>query len=258
LPKESTKSVPDGNRRLKIVVAYDGSPFSGWQSQARGDTIQDRIEEALANVVGQRLRVHGAGRTDAGVHALGQCAHVDLPPTRLEPPVLTSAINASLPPQIRILQCRFVTRTFHARFSCRGKVYRYRIATTPVLSPMEFGRAWHVIGKLDDKILRACGKLFVGKHDFSGFAANRGHPVESTVRTIRKVRLHRTATITVIEFEGDGFLYKMVRLMVGAMVQCALGKKSVNDVRQRLLGLTAERVGFVAPAQGLTLVRVMY
>ncbi len=105
LPRESTAPVPHRSRRLKLIVAYDGSGFSGWQSQARGDTIQDRIEAAFANVLGQKLRVHGAGRTDAGVHALGQCAHVDLPPTRLEPSVLTSAINASLPPQIRILRC---------------------------------------------------------------------------------------------------------------------------------------------------------
>ena len=258
MPKGSTNSVHRSDRRLKLIVAYDGSQFSGWQSQARGDTIQDRIETAIANVVGEKLRVHGAGRTDAGVHALGQCAHVDLPSTRLQPTVLTSAINASLPPQIRVLRCRFVAPSFHARFSCRGKVYRYRLATAPVLLPLEFGRAWHVIGKFDDASLRACGKLFIGTHDFSGFAANRGHPVDSTVRTIRKTRLRRTATTTVIEFEGDGFLYKMVRLMVGAMVQCAQGKKSVDDVRQRLLSLTTQRVGFVAPAQGLTLVRVLY
>src|SRR5947207_1461741 len=142
LPNESPAPQPDRGRRLKLIVAYDGSSYSGWQSQARGDTIQDRIETALANVLGQKLRVHGAVRTDAGVHALGQCAHVDLPPTRLEPAVLAAAINASLPPQIRIVRCRFVSRSFHARFSCRGKTYRYRLATTPVLSPFDFGRAW--------------------------------------------------------------------------------------------------------------------
>ena len=258
MPNESAAPLPQGGRRLKLIVAYDGSGFSGWQSQARGDTIQDRIEAALANVLGQKVRVHGAGRTDAGVHALGQCAHVDLPPTRLEPAVLASAINASLPPQIRILRCRFVAPSFHARFSCRAKIYRYRLATTPVLSPFEFGRAWHVTGILDDRSLRACARLFVGTHDFSGFAANRGHPVASTVRTIRKVRLRRTAATTVIEFDGDGFLYKMVRLMVGATVQCALGKRSIGEVQERLLGAATERARFAAPANGLILVRVMY
>ncbi|MEO6970166.1 MAG: tRNA pseudouridine(38-40) synthase TruA [Chthoniobacterales bacterium] len=258
MPNESSGPLFKGGRRLKLIIAYDGAGFSGWQSQARGDTIQDRIEAAFAQVLGQDMRVHGAGRTDAGVHALGQCAHVDLPPTRLTPTVLASAVNASLPPQIRILRCRFVAKTFHARFSSRGKVYRYRLATTPVLSPFERGRAWHVTGKIDDPSLRACARLFVGTHDFAGFAANRGHPVTSTTRTIRKVRVHRTKARTVIEVEGDGFLYKMVRLMVGAMVQCALGKRSLGEVRDRLQGLATDRARFVAPADGLTLVRVMY
>jgi tRNA pseudouridine38-40 synthase len=258
LPNESPALPSTRGRRLQLIIAYDGAGFAGWQSQARGDAIQDRIEAAFAQVLGVKLRVHGAGRTDAGVHALGQRAHIDLPPTRLTPTVLASAVNASLPPQIRILRCRFVTAAFHARFSSRGKVYRYRLATTPVLSPFELGRAWHVSGAIDDAALRACAKLFVGRHDFSGFAANRGHPVTSTIRTINRVRLHRTAAITVIEIEGDGFLYKMVRLMVGAMMQCALGKRTIDEVRERLHGTATERSRLVAPAEGLTLVRVRY
>ena len=238
-------------------MAYDGSRFAGWQSQALGDTIQDRIETAFAKVLGEKLRLHGAGRTDAGVHALGQCAHLDLPPTRLAPAVLASAVNASLPPQIRIMGCRFVARTFHARFSSRGKIYRYRLATAPELPPFELGRAWHVTSALDPQLLRACAGLFLGRHDFCGFAANRGHPVASTIRTIRKVGVRRSPAITEIEVEGDGFLYKMVRLMVGAMVQCALGKKSIGEVGERLHGAT-ERARLVAPADGLTLVRVLY
>jgi len=258
LPNESSAPPSSRRRRLKLIIAYDGAGFAGWQSQARGDTIQDRIEAAFAQVLGEKLRVHGAGRTDAGVHALGQCAHIDLPPTRLTPMVLAAAVNASLPPQIRILRCRFVTTAFHARFSSRGKVYRYRLATTPVLSPFELGRAWHMSGTLNDASLRACAKLFVGQHDFSGFAANRGHPFTSAIRTINSVRLHRTAAITVIEIEGDGFLYKMVRLMVGAMVQCALGKRTIEEVRERLHSVATDRSRLVAPAEGLTLVRVSY
>ena len=258
MPNDSPAPPSRRDRRLKLIVAYDGSAFSGWQSQARGDTIQDRIETAFAQVLGQKLRVHGAGRTDAGVHALGQCAHVDLPPTRLAPAVLASAVNASLPPQIRILRCRFVAPSFHARFSSHGKIYRYRLATTPVLSPFELGRAWHVTGALDDHALRDCAQLFVGTHDFSGFAANRGHPVASTIRTISRVAVHRTSAVTTIEFAGDGFLYKMVRLIVGATVQCAQGKRSIAEVRDRLHRAAQERARFVAPAAGLTLVRVTY
>jgi tRNA pseudouridine38-40 synthase len=245
-------------RRLKLIVAYDGANFCGWQSQARDDTIQDRVEAAFVQVTGQQVRVHGAGRTDAGVHALGQCVHVDLPPDSLEPAILTAALNASLPPQIRILQCAFVSHSFHARFSARGKVYRYRLATTPILSPFELGRAWHVSGALNDESLRACANEFLGEHNFAGFAANRGHPVKSTIRTIRRIRLQRTPDSTSIEFDGDGFLYKMVRSMVGAIVRCGLGKISPAEVRASLLKGTPAEPRLVAPADGLTLVRVRY
>jgi tRNA pseudouridine38-40 synthase len=258
LPNEKSKPRTAQGRRLKLIIAYDGAGFSGWQSQARGNTIQDWLEAAFLQVIGQQIRVHGAGRTDARVHALGQCAHVDLPPTRLAPAVLASALNASLPPQIRILRCGFVSHTFHARFSACGKVYRYRIATTAVLSPFELGRAWHVSGALDDQTLRACARQFVGKHNFAGFAANRGHPVDSTIRTIRRVRVLRTSSITTIEFDGDGFLYKMVRLMVGTTVRCGLGKTTLTEVRARLIAGTLAEPRLVAPADGLTLAQVRY
>jgi tRNA pseudouridine38-40 synthase len=258
LPNEKRRPQPLRGGRLKLIVAYDGAGFSGWQSQARGNTIQDRIEAAFLQVTGQRIRVHGAGRTDAGVHALGQCAHVDLPPTKLSPTVLVSALNASLPRQIRVLRCAWVSHSFHARFSARGKIYCYRIATTPILSPFELGRAWHVSGELNDQALRACAAVFVGAHNFAGFAANRGHPVKSTVRTIQRVRVRRTSGITRIEFDGDGFLYKMVRLMVGAMIQCALGKTTVAALQAQLLAGTPAEPRLVAPADGLTLIRVRY
>lgn len=258
MPNDKRAAQTARGRRLKLIVAYDGTGFSGWQIQARGDTIQERLEAAFLQVTGEQIRVHGAGRTDAGVHALGQCAHVDLPPTRLSPAVLVSALNATLPPRIRVVRASFVAQTFHARFQARGKVYRYRIATTPVCSPFEIGRAWHVSGTLDDKVLRAAARAFVGRHDFAGFAANRGHPVESTIRTIRRVRLHRTTDITTIEFDGDGFLYKMVRLMAGAIVRAALGKTTVAEIRARLADGAPAEPRLVAPAEGLTLVRVRY
>jgi tRNA pseudouridine38-40 synthase len=257
LPNDERRPAKDRSRRLKLIVAYDGAAFSGWQSQANGDTIQDRLETAFASVVGEKVRVHGAGRTDAGVHALGQCAHVDLA-TRLEPGVLRAALNASLPSAIRVLRCGFVPRIFHARFGAQGKIYRYRIVTTPVLSPFEVDRAWHVTSPLDDRLLRACAKEFLGRHDFVGFAAQRGAAVTSTMRTIRKVRIRRAPGLTTIDFEGDGFLYKMVRLMVGAVVRCALGKITLAEVRQRLRGGPPAAERLVAPAAGLTLVRVQY
>ena len=258
MPSEKRTAGGARGGRLKLIVAYDGSSFSGWQSQARGDTIQDRLESAFLHVTGTRVRVHGAGRTDAGVHALGQCAHLDLPRNCLAPIVLAAALNASLPPQIRILRCRSVSPAFHARFSARGKVYRYRIATTPVLSPFELGRGWHVTGTLDDKSLRESAQHFVGQHNFAGFTVNRGHPNQSTIRTIHRVHVGRTSSSTTIEFEGDGFLYKMVRLMIGAIIRCGLGKTSPAEVRASLLEGRPAEPRLVAPAHGLTLVRVRY
>ncbi|MGH7937598.1 MAG: tRNA pseudouridine(38-40) synthase TruA [Bryobacteraceae bacterium] len=247
-----------GTRRLKLTIAYDGASFRGWQSQAGGETIQDRIEEALTEITGRKLRIHGAGRTDAGVHALGQCAHADVPAGRLTAAILLNALNASLPATIRIVRCRFVSPDFHARFCARGKVYRYRVATGPVLLPFEVGRAWHVAAPLDDSVMRACAAAFVGRHDFAGFAANRGKPVRSTVRTIRSVRIRRTSSVTVIEFDADGFLYKMVRMMVGAIIRCGLGKQTLAAVREQLRAPSLKSSRLVAPAGGLTLVRVRY
>jgi tRNA pseudouridine38-40 synthase len=249
--------LPDKARRLKLIVAYDGSPFDGWQSQASGNAVQDHLEAALVKIAGAKVRLHGAGRTDAGVHALGQCAHVDLT-TRLGTGTLHAALNASLPSAIRVLRCQFVARTFHARFSARGKIYRYRIATGLVLSPFEMGRAWHVSAPLDRMLLQKCGEEFLGTHHFGAFAANRGKPITSTIRTIRRVRVRRMGAITTIEFKGDGFLYKMVRLMVGAMVRCALARLSLEEVRRCLQEGSALDHRLVAPATGLTLLRVQY
>jgi tRNA pseudouridine38-40 synthase len=245
------------SRRLKLIVAYDGTGLAGWQSQTKKNTIQDQIEAALAQVTGHATRVHGAGRTDAGVHALGQCAHADVI-TRLKPATLLTALNATLPPQIRVLKSRFISDAFHARFSANGKVYRYRIATTPVLSPFEINRAWHLHSALDETLLRECAKTFRGRHNFAAFAANRGTPVESSVRTLRRIELRHNAVVTIVEFEGDGFLYKMVRLLVGAMIRCALGKVSLGEIQQQLVEGTPGRQRLLAPACGLTLLRVLY
>jgi tRNA pseudouridine38-40 synthase len=245
-------------RRLKLVVAYDGAPFAGWQSQLHGNTVQDRLEAALKQITGETVRVHGAGRTDTGVHALAQCAHIDLETPRFEPDKLLIAVNAVLPPALRVLKCGAVRSSFHARFSAKGKVYRYRIWNAQVLPPLEFGRAWHVIQPLKLKAIRAVAAKFVGRHDFALFAANRGQAPEDTVRTMQTVRLREKGSCLTIDFVGDGFLYKMVRMMVGAMVLCGQGKLSVNDVTRRLSGHAGDKVRLVAPAAGLFLLRVRY
>lgn len=245
-------------RRLKLIVAYDGAPFAGWQSQKHGNTIQDHLERAFERIGGKRIRLHGAGRTDAGVHALGQCAHVDLADSKLKATDWTRALNATLPPQIRVLKCMFVSGDFHARLSAEGKVYRYRVWTGAVLPPLEYGRAWHVAQPLDAARIRKAARLFVGRHDFRAFAANRGHPEPDTTRTLHSVTVQRAGRFLALEFDGDGFLYKMVRLMVGSIVDCGRERVTPAEVAAQLRSAVAAPRRMVAPAGGLFLVRVRY
>ena len=179
------------------------------------------------------------------------------------------ALNALLPPTIRVLRCRYVSKRFDARQCAKAKVYRYRIWSGPVLPPLEHGRAWHVAAPLNFEVLQSAARHFAGTHDFAGFAANRGEtvnqtdsgrgrPETSTARTVYSVRVRRHGPCLAIEFEGSGFLYKMVRLMVGAAVGCALGKESVEETRCRLASGRSGRARVAAPAAGLFLVRVRY
>ena len=248
-------------QRLKLVVAYDGRAFAGWQSQPHRQTVQDELERAFGKIIGERVRIHGAGRTDAGVHALAQCAHVDLPPEKLagfKPLSLQKALNANLPPTIRVLRCQSVSQKFHARYSAKGKLYRYRIFAAPIFPPHELGRAWHIPALLDVGLLKIAGKRLVGRHDFAAFAANRGKKEVDTTRTIWSVKVRRRGSHVTIDISGNGFLYKMVRLMVGAMAHVALGKMEAAEIAARLKSRRADGPRFVAPAEGLYLVRVWY
>ncbi|MEI8234953.1 MAG: tRNA pseudouridine(38-40) synthase TruA [Verrucomicrobiota bacterium] len=251
-------------RRLQLTLAYDGRPFRGWQSQAGKDSVQDALEAAFARLNGgARVPVHGAGRTDAGVHALAQSAHADVPGGRFTPPQWLAALNAHLPPEIRVTRCRWVRPDFHARFAARGKRYVYRIWNGPVLPPLEIGRAWHVCQPLDLARLRAAAALLTGTHDFGGFAANRGVPCPDTVRTIRRIDVKgRTNGLLTLTFEGDGFLYKMVRLLTGSLVRVAQGKAEPEWLSGLLApqepGAPRVKTSFAAPAEGLYLSRVFY
>lgn len=246
--------------RLKFIVAYDGAPFAGWQSQRNGNTVQDHLERAFASVTREPTRVHGAGRTDAGVHALAQCAHVELPERTLAPEQWVAALNTSLPAAIRVQRCQYVGARFHARFSAKGKTYRYRIWNDRILPPHEHGRVWLIANTLDVHLLAREAQSFVGYHDFASFTANRGTPNEDTFRTIIAVSLSRRGRCVAIEVTGDGFLYKMVRMMVGALVRVARKQDPVGAIKARLQhpGQTSSNARCVAPAGGLFLIRVRY
>jgi tRNA pseudouridine38-40 synthase len=243
--------------KLKLTIAYDGAPFEGWQSQARGGAVQDVIEAALAKIAGERIILRGAGRTDAGVHALAQCAHVDVPEGGLDPSGWLRALNGNLPPTVRILESVPADEDFHARFSARGKVYRYLIRNQAVLPPLEVGRVWHEPRPLDEAGVRAAAAIFEGRHDFAAFSANRGDAPKHTVRIVHRISVRREDSLYTLTFEGEGFLYKMVRMLTGALVRVGHGRETAENLRVRLEA-GGPRWNHVAPACGLYLVRVIY
>lgn len=247
-----------GTERLKLIVAYDGTPFRGWQSQAGGNTVQDRLGQAFRVLLGRKVTIHGAGRTDAGVHARAQCAHVEVERGRLPVDKWVLALNAHLPPEIRVQRCRRVSGAFHARYSAKGKIYTYRIWNDRVLSPFEIHRSWHVPLPLDLERMRSAAALLVGRHDFAGFAANRGAPVRDTTRTIRRIDVRRRGALVTLIFEGDGFLYKMVRLLTGTLVRIGQGRDDERFVARLLEAAGTEKTSHCAPADGLALTRVLY
>lgn len=243
--------------RLKLIVAYDGSSFAGWQSQRGGGSIQDVLEAAVLSVCGHPVRVHGSGRTDAGVHAIGQCCHIDVADTRMTPENWLHALNTKLPPQVRVMSAKCVDDSFHARFSANGKRYRYHVICAPVLPPMDHNRAWLVREDLDLERIRSTALLFVGCHDFSRFSANRGTGVIDPHRTIRRLLVATRGQSVFFTVEGDGFLYKMVRMIVAALVDCGRGGLHPERIEAMLCGLE-QKSTLVAPAGGLTLVKVFY
>jgi tRNA pseudouridine38-40 synthase len=255
--------------RYRLTVSYDGSSWAGWQSQPNQRGVQDRLEMAVARIVGSAVSVQGSGRTDAGVHALAQVAHMDIPATRVLAPVAwLRALNANLPASIRVLDCTAAAKDFHARYSARGKVYRYHISRAGVLSPFDNGRAWHVYGALDLHLLQDCALRLHGTHNFARLAANRGDLKEklrrddplATTRSIHRVTLHEVQESQQlrIEFEGEGFLYKMVRLLVGSMVRVAQGRESVEWFADLLANPAGLKSHHCAPPDGLYLIRVNY
>ncbi|QJE94907.1 tRNA pseudouridine(38-40) synthase TruA [Luteolibacter luteus] len=250
--------------RLKLILAYDGRGIGGWQSQTGGNTIQDLVEAAIAETAKKPIRIHGSGRTDAGVHALAQVAHFDAPEdTNMNPFNWVPALNTKLPGSIRVMFCEEVSRDFHAQYSATGKTYRYDLSTEPVLSPFRFGRAWHLPRQLDPFMLKEVLDLFIGRHDFEAFGARRGYETEETnwVRTISGVTLDPIEWGWRITYTGDGFLYKMVRLLTGTAVQAAQGRLRLDEAAAYLdqpPGLPLGKSPHCAPADGLFLEAVHY
>jgi len=251
-------------RTLKLTLAYDGTRFVGWQRQAAGESIQGLLEDALARFEGAAVTVHGAGRTDAGVHALGQVASASVTFTH-PTEIIGRALNAQLPEAIRVLEVVEAAPDFHARFSARSKSYRYQIRAGTVGDPFTREFVWQLPELLNVVAMTNAAATLVGTHDFAVFQS-AGTEVASTVRTIFRSqfrdamieRPERPERLFVYEVTADGFLRHMVRAIVGTLVEIGRGWRSVESIAQLIEHGTRAQAGATAPPHGLFLVRVDY
>jgi tRNA pseudouridine38-40 synthase len=246
----------EGAQRWKCVCAYDGTAFAGWQSQAGGRGIQDVIEARLAAILKTPTRIHGSGRTDAGVHAHGQVFHFDAVWPH-DPAKLLAAFRVGLPPAIQIKSVRTVPAKFHARFDATGKRYDYYLHLGDA-DPFARPYCWPVFKPLDVAAMQAAAAVLKGQHDFRAFTALNGTERETTVRDLRRLDVAKHGRRIRVVAEADGFLYKMVRSLVGTLVAVGEGKIGPAEVQALLLGRERVAVVQTAPPQGLFLTRVMY
>lgn len=264
-------------RNLRLVLAYDGTDFHGWQRQPGLPTIQETLEACVERVTGQRADVWGSGRTDAGVHALGQVANF-----KTDCPIpcenLRKALNNALPPTVRVKDVQEVGDRFHARYDVRAKTYRYRILQAPICSPFLWRFVWHYPFPLDHQRMAEAAQLIEGEYDFTSFAAaetresevrsqnsefrtpNSQPPGKEMVRRIFSSRLlwRPRTSILVYEISGNGFLRHMVRSIVGTLVEVGRGKLAPRDITRILAARDRALAGPTAPAHGLCLVKVEY
>jgi len=243
-------------RTILLVIEYDGTAYAGWQVQTNGLTVQEVVEKALAEILGHAVRIYGAGRTDAGVHARGMAAHFRTEAS-LPLKAFREGVNSMLPQDIVVRQAREVPADFHARFSARGKWYRYTIYQNDVRSPLAVRSAWYLRGSLDLDLMRAAAKYLVGEHDFSAFRSS-GCVAKTTVREIFNIDISSDNEFIHIDVKGSGFLKNMVRMIVGTLVDVGRRRRPVEDVAILVAGTDEMVCGQTAPAHGLCLQEVWY
>jgi tRNA pseudouridine38-40 synthase len=243
--------------RFRLTVEYDGRPFMGWQRQAHGPSVQQAIEEAVTLVTGETAAVHAAGRTDAGVHATGMAAHVEIEKP-ITPFRLMEALNARTRPHpVAILACGVVPGDWHARFSCIGRRYIYRIAERRAPLALDEGKAWRLAPPLDADAMHAAAQRLVGLHDFTTFRSAHCQSA-SPVKTLDRLDVRRVAGGIEVEAAARSFLHHQVRSMVGCLALVGQGKWSADDVSDALEAADRARLGFNAPPDGLYFVEAVY
>jgi tRNA pseudouridine38-40 synthase len=244
-------------RTVRLLIEYDGTDYSGWQAQANGPSIQEEIEKAVHKVTGEKVRIAGSGRTDAGVHALGQVATFrtdsDIAGERFAP-----ALNSHLPRDISVLRSGWVPNSFHARKTARGKTYRYRIFNRGVRPALLRDKVYHFVPELDVEAMRRAGQHFVGQHDFRSFTPPSSERAAGYRRKVFSLTVERRGDEVIVEVSGSGFLHNMVRIMVGTLLEAGRGKLAPEAVPEIIASGDRTRAGPTAPACGLYLVTVDY
>ena len=243
--------------RYKLTIEYDGTPFCGWQKQSGQLTVQEVLEKAISTAVRESVDLQGSGRTDTGVHALGQVAHFDCQSPQ-DTYRLRESLNALVRPYpISVRDVELVPDDFHARFSAKQRTYIYRIQNTPFPPALETNRVWHVNYPLDIDKMRQAADMLIGKHDLSTFRASQCQ-AKSPVKTIDSITIQRQNEQVVIQISARSFLYHQVRNIVGSLVYVGYGKWSVDDFREAFMACDRRRGGETAPASGLYFVSVQY
>ena len=243
-------------RRIRTIIAYDGTDYVGWQTQNNGIAVQEVIEKAIYEVTGQRTSLQGSGRTDSGVHARAQVAHFDTD-VRMAADKFAIALNTHLPADIRVLYSEETTPEFHARFSAKEKQYRYFVQTGAHADVFTRTYALHAYMPLDLDVMNEAAALVVGTHDFSAFMST-GREVETAVRTVSLSQWEKQGKFLVYSVQGNGFLYNMVRILVGTMLGMGSGRIPADSMAKALSSLSRRDAGPTAPAHGLVLWRVKY
>jgi tRNA pseudouridine38-40 synthase len=243
-------------KTVKLTIEYVGTRYAGWQVQENGISVQQEMEDALARILGKKVRIISSGRTDAGVHARGMVAHFrterDLPLSAFR-----EGVNRYLPRDIAIQKAEIAPPDFHARYRAKGKWYRYSIFQAEVPSPLAWPFSWHIRSTLDVETMAKAAQDFVGRHDFAGFRSSNCD-AQTTIREIFSISVRREEQMVTIDVRGNGFLKNMVRRMAGTLVKIGLEKKPSDEI-QRLLSQTKESSsGLTAPPQGLCLMEVWY
>lgn len=245
--------------KYKLLIAYDGTHYCGWQVQPNGTSIQTLVEKALSTALHHPIKVIGSGRTDAGVHALEQVAHFAYEGA-FDLEKLHYSLNGLLPLDIRVTTISPAANDFHARYSAKGKIYHYHLHTGRVLNPFKRLYMTHLFYPLNRELLRNAAAHFVGEHDFTAFSneAHRGSASRDAVRTIKRIDIVENGDELTFEFEADGFLYKMVRNIMGTILDTARGKLSIEQIPLIFEAKDRRQGGTCAPPQGLFLVKVIY